>query len=457
MAAKQKRRADKLYERKVWIPLPEGTVVEDQTNTNIRYNEIKNVYEKRRSFYDPDKRLLDIRVNEIENQINKGIYVLDNDSTFEQNIRKWFKVHAPTIGETTQESYKIYMNHAIRLAGSKKIQSIKPMDIQEMYNKFLAETFQIKEDDKNYEKYKHKIGQKLHNKNSLKHLHVVVNSSFEFAVNNSILHKNPCDKINKKEFKPDAFESYTYTEDEFKELMNCVMGSGDDEIIVLLAGGAGLRAGEICALKWIGLDINKNQITINKSRFRTTGKVGEKETKTNKIRTFDVDSYIIENIMKYKNNSDYVLCRSTGKPYRNDELYHKFMDVLTKYNLTKTRLHDLRHYNATMMALYGVDIKTAAKRLGDNPETVLKIYQHVQEKMDRGAAEKLGKMFKDNKNSSTNNTLELYKHLNDMQPDELEKLISKAKESLNNSSVVTSVVNDENEKSFATTEIVGNP
>lgn len=408
-----KKRKDKLCEKKIWVPLPpEEVEKENKSSASIRYNKIKNVWEKRKSFYNKDKRLLGIEVTEMQDQINKGTYVLDNDSTFEQNIRKWFSVHAVTKEDTTRESYETYMNHAIKLLGLKKIQEIKPMDIKEAYNSFL---YKIDE-----------CGNKtiLHSKNSLKHLHFVVNMSLKFSVENTILFKNPCDALNKKEFKPDKFEPYVYTQEEFDILLEKIKGEYKIETIVILGGGVGLRAGEICGLKWADIDSEDLQISIKRARYRTKGKVGEKDPKTElSKRVISVDQYIIDVLKSHPNDSEYVLCRKTKKPFRNDEIYHIFVEFLEKNNLPETRLHDLRHYNATMMAYYEIDIKTASKRLGDNPETVLKIYQHVLEKMDRGAADKLGGMFK--------------------KETELP--------------VVTSVVNDKKEEDSSTTVIAENP
>jgi integrase len=410
---KKGQRKDGLIEKKVWVPLPEGTLI-DKQSSSIRYNKEKNIYEKRQSFYNKDKRLLEIEVNEVENQIIKGTYVLDNNSTFEQVARKWYRAHALAKEETTRESYEIYMNHAIKLLGDKKIQEIKTSDVKEAYNNFL---FKIDENGNKIE---------LHSKNSLKHLHAVVNMVFKFAIEDKILWKNPCDALNKKEMRPEVFEPYVYTEDEFNALLDKVKGT-KAEIIALLAGGVGMRAGEICALKKDKINIEKNQITINEARYRTKGKTGEKKTKS-KNRTIYVDPHIIKTITQFQNDGVYVISRSTNKPYRNDELYHIFTDALEEHGLPMTRLHDLRHYNATQMALHGIDIKTAAYRLGDTPETILKIYQHVQESMDRSAAEKLGKMFK-----------------------------SKEDKSKEDKSVVNSVVTDKKEKDLITTDIVSNP
>jgi len=266
--------------------------------------------------------------------------------------------------------------------GDKKVQELKPMDIQTAYNSYMKET---------------KGDTLKHNANSLKHLHTVVNMSLKFAIDNSLLYRNPCDTLGKK-IKVQEFIPYVYTEEEFNKLMAYIEGT-EAETIVLLAGGVGLRAGEICGLKWSDIDRENNAISIIRAQYRVTGKTGTKKPKSkNSTRLIPIDPYIIKILDKRPNQSDYVLCRSTNKPYRNDEVYHKFIESLKdkdgNFIMPVTRLHDLRHYNATMMAYYGIDVKTAANMLGDDPVTILKIYQHVQDKMSRSAADKMGGMFK---------------------------------------------------------------
>jgi integrase len=171
----------------------------------------------------------------------------------------------------------------------------------------------------------------------------------------------------------------------------------EDEPLIVLAGGVGLRAGEMAGLQWTDIDEEMNIIRIRRSRYRYEGQTGNKTPKRVKsIRDIPVDPYIIEILCNHPNDSEYVLCRSTGEPYRNDELYHWFMDILEKYNMPHTRLHDLRHYNATMLAYYGVDLKTVSEMLGDTPEMILKVYQHSLDKAKREAAKKMGSIFRKN-------------------------------------------------------------
>jgi integrase len=359
------RRKDGLVEKKVKVPDGKGGF-------------------KRKSIYNRDPVALDIEVTEIKDQVNKGIFLPKSDLTFEQVARKWFGAIPEGRSPTTKKGYGIYMEKAINLRGNKEIQSFLPVDIQEMYNEFMLEPGK---------KGKTKIKRTT---NTLKHLHFVVNSIFKFAIKNKVLRDNPCDDIGRT-IKPDEFVSYIYDKSEYIALLK-IINDTEVKVIAALAGGAGLRAGEICGLQLADIDDTENTISIKRSRYRVKGTVGNKKPKSKRsTRIIPVDPYVISIIATHvktrKAKSDYVLCRLTGNAYISEEISSKFQDALEKYNLPHTRLHDLRHFYATELARLGVDIKTASELLGDDPQTVLKIYQHVRPDMKKSAAVKFGSIF----------------------------------------------------------------
>jgi integrase len=386
----------------------------------------------RKSIYNRDSRQLEIKVTEIKDQVNKNIFIPKSKITFETAANKWLASLPSSLAESTKEGYSKYVRYAINLRGPKEVQSFLPLDIQVMYNEYVNEV------DEN--------GEPKRGQNSLKHLHFVVNAIFNFLVINKVLRENPCGAIGKT-IKLEDFEPYVYNEEEFVELLKKVYDT-EDEVIIALAGGAGLRAGEICAIKkWevelvdLG-EVKASRISVNNSRFRVKGKVGEKSPKSkNSTRQFLMDRYIYDAVERHLKRrtaeSDYILCRSTGKPYLSEELWDKFTDALLRHNMPKTRLHDLRHYCATMMAIYGIDIVTAAKILGDTPAVVMKFYQHVQEKMKKNAALKMGKMF-----------APLYESETETSQSEIPSI---------NTFVVNSVVNEKREQDLITTLVPSNP
>ena len=57
------------------------------------------------------------------------------------------------------------------------------------------------------------------------------------------------------------------------------------------------------------------------------------------------------------------------------------------------RLHDLRHWSATLAIGSGHDLRTVANRLGHaNPAMTLRVYAHAVEAADEAVAKTLGRM-----------------------------------------------------------------
>jgi integrase len=52
--------------------------------------------------------------------------------------------------------------------------------------------------------------------------------------------------------------------------------------------------------------------------------------------------------------------------------------------------HGLRHSATILLLTNGVDVKTAASRLGHNPALMLRTYAHFVPSADRQAAERIG-------------------------------------------------------------------
>ena len=77
---------------------------------------------------------------------------------------------------------------------------------------------------------------------------------------------------------------------------------------------------------------------------------------------------------------------------------HTFERVRGRAGLSDVRFHHLRHFAATMMLSGGVDVRTAAGRLGHaarDSSVTLRTYAHVLEQRDREAAAVLGALFEE--------------------------------------------------------------
>ncbi len=92
-------------------------------------------------------------------------------------------------------------------------------------------------------------------------------------------------------------------------------------------------------------------------------------------------------------NDGFVFSRSLvgAEPYM-PALVTKFATRMARAAGVKTHLHEMRLFSATEMIAAGIDVRTAAGRLGHaDPSVTLPVYRHALEQSDREAAAALGR------------------------------------------------------------------
>ena len=151
---------------------------------------------------------------------------------------------------------------------------------------------------------------------------------------------------------------------------------------------AGLRIGEMCALKWGDIDLSSGVINITKTLQRiyiaeeghnhTELIIGTPKTATS-IRQIPIPRELRKMIRQFKTTADraaYVLTDSLHptepRTYRN---YYK--KLLQKLNIPESKFHGLRHSFATRCIESHCDYKTVSSLLGhSNISTTLNLYVH---------------------------------------------------------------------------------
>ena len=159
-------------------------------------------------------------------------------------------------------------------------------------------------------------------------------------------------------------------------LLKAIQGS-EMEIPVLLALWLSLRSSEVTGLTWGCVDFNRGTITVQRARVRDKdNRWVEKTTKTtNSTRTISTPPYIMDLLQKKRGDAspdDFVV------GIKGNCLYQRLKTILKKNGLPDIRFHDLRHTNASVMALLNVPDIYAQQRGGwATPGVMKKVYQHT--------------------------------------------------------------------------------
>lgn len=179
-------------------------------------------------------------------------------------------------------------------------------------------------------------------------------------------------------------------------------------ITILIALMTGMRKGEVLALTWDNVDLEKKAIFVdkildenNQIQFRT-------KTSTSK-RLVTIPELLVKHLTEHKlkqekelkkhgciNEHNLVICTLRGKPVYGCNLNRLLKTICEKFDLPYIRFHDLRHSHATALIGDNVNFKIVQQRLGHKKsKTTLDTYSHVLPEMQKVAADKLDQLFGD--------------------------------------------------------------
>ena len=90
------------------------------------------------------------------------------------------------------------------------------------------------------------------------------------------------------------------------------------------------------------------------------------------------------------NDAGLVFTRENGLPLRPEYATRHFQALVEEAGLPAIRLHDLRHTNASLALLAGVEMKVISERLGHSQISVTAdLYTHVNRGLGRRAAQQI--------------------------------------------------------------------
>ena len=179
--------------------------------------------------------------------------------------------------------------------------------------------------------------------------------------------------------------------------------------LLMLAALTGMRRGELCALRWSDVDLERGELEVSRSVVVAVGGLAQKSTKTDRFRQVALDEVGVLLLRQHLENVQakaqeagttvpadaYVFSPylDASQPFRPDNVTSFFIRLRDSLGLSDVRLHDLRHFTATQLIGAGVDVRTVAGRLGHaDPSLTLRVYSHLIEERDRAAATVMGRV-----------------------------------------------------------------
>ncbi len=327
--------------------------------------------------------------------LDTGDYVEPSNITVRGYMQQWLDSVKGRVTPKSHERYEEIVTGFINPAlGNHKLAKLMPIHIQKAYIDWESGGRRDKKEGG------------LSPRSRL-HIHRILKSALKCAVQLQLLVRNPADGV--KSPKPARVEMKTLTAEESAKLLAAIKTS---RLYwpVLMALATGMRRGEILALRWKNLDLDKASARVVESIEQTKKGIRFKAPKTDKTRVITLPTFAIEELRRLKaqqaeellklgvaQSGDTLICaRQDGKPMMPDSLTFGFVRFIKNMKgFPRIRFHDLRHSHATQLLLSGVHPKVAQERLGHSSVTVtLDIYSHVTENMQNDAASKLDNVFR---------------------------------------------------------------
>lgn len=160
-----------------------------------------------------------------------------------------------------------------------------------------------------------------------------------------------------------------------------------------LAIATGLRQGELLALRWRDVDLDRGWLAIRHTLRRGARVLAEPKTERARrtLRLGDSAMAVLREQRRRQGTIDpeaYVFATATGRPLDSRNVTQDLQAALLRAGLPRQRFHDLRHLYATLMLEDGEELAIVSRSLGHSDlSTTANVYAHLTPAMlERSAA-----------------------------------------------------------------------
>lgn len=167
---------------------------------------------------------------------------------------------------------------------------------------------------------------------------------------------------------------------------------------IALSMSTGVRIGELCALQWKDINLEKRILTVRKTIQRIQCAMSDSKTKLvitepkseSSRRCIPIPDCIMDLLRTFQGKSDEFVLAGTKKPIEPRTLQYRFAKVLKNVKLPSVHFHALRHIFASTCIKLGFDVKTLSELLGHSSvEITLNRYVHSSFDQKREYMERL--------------------------------------------------------------------
>lgn len=336
---------------------------------------------RRKAFYGPTRQAVAERLAEALKARQDGLPLAGDRQTVRQYLDGWLASVRPSLRPATWQRYRQYVTlHAVPVLGRLRLSRLTPQHLQGLYAGKLKEGL---------------------SPTSVRHLHAVLHRALWQAARWGLAARNVADLVTPPRAK--RRDMKTLSPEEARRFLEAAQGDRFHALYVL-ALSTGMRQGELLALHWANVDLDKGtaQVTGTLQQIGRGFAVTEPKTAHSR-RQVALTRTAVETLRQHRvaqaearlrlgaawTDADLVFCNEIGGFVDASNLVRRsFLPLLRRAGLPRIRFHDLRHTAATLLLSEGVHPKIVSEMLGHSQIAVtLDLYSHVTPTMQREAAE----------------------------------------------------------------------
>lgn len=221
-------------------------------------------------------------------ELQTGDYVEPNKITLAEFLDRWLHFVKPNVSPRTFEGYEEYVrNNIVPLLGGKLLRKLQAIDVSQAYA--TAHTSGRRD------------GKGGLSGRTVLHMHRVLSRALKQAVRWKLLISNPCAELGAKD-RPKVVKKpvATITAAETVQIVEAARAKG--LLIPFLLGSlSGLRRGEIVALRWKSVDLERGELTVVAAMEHTrAGGSREKEVKGGRARTVAMPAMLVDELKRHR-------------------------------------------------------------------------------------------------------------------------------------------------------------
>ena len=198
----------------------------------------------------------------------------------------------------------------------------------------------------------------------------------------------------------EKFEIQPINQKEARAFLKAIQGDRF-EALFTVALSLGLRRGEALGLKWSDIDFQARTLRISQALQRIDGKLRLSEPKTKSSRrVLELPDSLVNKLREHRTRqleekmlagpkwqeTELVFTSTIGTPVDPRNVKRRLDSLLSNAGLPHFRVHDLRHFCASLLLAQGVPLKVVSDILGHSQLAVTAdLYTHVLPAMRREA------------------------------------------------------------------------